>query len=646
MKKIILAILLFASISIANAQVQFDALTITPQKPKAGETVSFQFDGKMSPLTDEKKVDIVVYLFGKKGLKVIEPQILQKGKLYSGSFKTDDNTAAIAFGFSVSENKIKDNNSGKGFIIPVYGNDGQPLSDYYLWAGRLHNTNGYGEILFDMKPDIEKNLALLEEGIKLNPAAKNDPAYLSSYLAAINSVKSKEGEPIVMQLLKDIEAKPELAEADYNILSGWYSRLKMKSTGDSFAAIRKVKFPNGAWKKQELSGAITKAKDAEAKRAAFEEYVKAYPPIEEDMATVNYYKTVVATAYHKEKNYDAFKTLAKDLPVAERVGLYNNLSWNMALAKENLADAKLLSYEATDWAKKQIATPTEKKADSYTNKQWVDHRKNQYGMFADTYSFILYNMGDYKNGYTYAKEAATITKFKNAEYNERYSQLLVKTVPAATAKKEIEQFVKEGAATPKTKELLKELYIKEKKTESGYVAYLSKLEMAAKLKRKAELAKTMINETAPKFNLKDLDGNDISLAGLKGKIVVVDFWATWCGPCIASMPAMKIAQENLKARGDVAFVFIDTWESADNKKQNAADFMKKNDYPFHVLMDDDNKVVSDFKVSGIPTKFIIDKTGNVRFKSIGFGGNNDALVDEVSMMVEMASADKADKYVK
>ena len=57
------------------------------------------------------------------------------------------------------------------------------------------------------------------------------------------------------------------------------------------------------------------------------------------------------------------------------------------------------------------------------------------------------------------------------------------------------------------------------------------------------------------------------------------------------------------------------------------------------MLDDENKVVADFKVQGIPSKFVIDKNGNIRFKSVGFGGNDDGLVDEITMMVEMASAD-------
>ena len=76
--------------------------------------------------------------------------------------------------------------------------------------------------------------------------------------------------------------------------------------------------------------------------------------------------------------------------------------------------------------------------------------------------------------------------------------------------------------------------------------------------------------------------------------------------------------------------------AGNNKLQNAKDFMTNKNYPFYVLMDTDNKMVEDFKVSGIPTKFVIDKEGKIRFKAIGFNGNDDALVDELTTMIELA----------
>ena len=107
MKKILLAAISFILICIANAQVKFDALSVTPQMPQAGQMVSFKFDSKLSSLIVEKKIDIVVHIFSRNGSKALEPKILQTGTVYAGNFKLDSNTACIAFAFSAKDGKKK-----------------------------------------------------------------------------------------------------------------------------------------------------------------------------------------------------------------------------------------------------------------------------------------------------------------------------------------------------------------------------------------------------------------------------------------------------------------------------------------------------------------------------------------------------------
>ena len=158
-----------------------------------------------------------------------------------------------------------------------------------------------------------------------------------------------------------------------------------------------------------------------------------------------------------------------------------------------------------------------------------------------------------------------------------------------------------------------------------------------------EIRKSMINETSPSFALMDLDGNNVSISELKGKVVVVDFWATWCGPCKASFPGMQRMVNKYRNNPNVRFLFVDTWEKGDDKKKLAADFINANKYTFQVLMDNEDKVVSMFKVEGIPTKFVIDPKGMIRFKSVGYSGNDEKLVTELTAMIDLASQPAEEK---
>lgn len=120
--------------------------------------------------------------------------------------------------------------------------------------------------------------------------------------------------------------------------------------------------------------------------------------------------------------------------------------------------------------------------------------------------------------------------------------------------------------------------------------------------------------TAPDWSLLDKDGNKIALSQLKGKVVVIDFWATWCGPCKQAMPTIQKLYNTYKNKG-VVVLGINVSENADPVK-----FMKDNGYNYKLLLNGD-QVATNYKVEGIPTMYVIDKNGKIVFGQSGVGQN-------------------------
>jgi len=158
------------------------------------------------------------------------------------------------------------------------------------------------------------------------------------------------------------------------------------------------------------------------------------------------------------------------------------------------------------------------------------------------------------------------------------------------------------------------------------IVFLSSLTGLAKASRltTAKDSLPVLNRPAPEFRLKDTEGKIVSLSDFKGKVVVIDFWATWCVPCRQSFPAMEKALNHFKGQGDVVFLFIDTRETSPNFKKLVKMQMKKNQYPFNVVFDEtgpdglQNKQYLIYNMPGIPTKFIVDAKGIIRYQLVGF----------------------------
>ncbi len=126
------------------------------------------------------------------------------------------------------------------------------------------------------------------------------------------------------------------------------------------------------------------------------------------------------------------------------------------------------------------------------------------------------------------------------------------------------------------------------------------------------------NQTGPSFSVKDLSGGIVSSAGLKGKVVIINFWATWCPPCRAEIPDFVDFYNQNKTRGvEIIGLSLDALTGGPATADQLRPFVQKNRMTYPVVVATE-KIVRDFDPGdAIPTTFILDKLGRIRHKQVG-----------------------------
>jgi peroxiredoxin len=139
---------------------------------------------------------------------------------------------------------------------------------------------------------------------------------------------------------------------------------------------------------------------------------------------------------------------------------------------------------------------------------------------------------------------------------------------------------------------------------------------------------------APAIKLKAINGRDLSLADQKGKVVLIDNWATWCPPCKASLPHIQQlgADQSLADKGLVVWAV-----NAQESKATVDRFMDDNHFTFIVLMDEKGTTLRDYFVSGIPTTILVGRDGTVKKTFVGYAG--DATAKQIDDAVNQALAE-------
>lgn len=116
------------------------------------------------------------------------------------------------------------------------------------------------------------------------------------------------------------------------------------------------------------------------------------------------------------------------------------------------------------------------------------------------------------------------------------------------------------------------------------------------------------------FTLDKMNGGVLDVEELKGKVVFINFWATWCPPCIAEMPSIQKLYDKYKDNPDIAFIILNV-EGPEEKK--VGKFINKKDYTFPIYFPNATQIPKVYESNGIPTTFVIGKDGFIAYKKVG-----------------------------
>lgn len=302
----------------------------------------------------------------------------------------------------------------------------------------------------------------------------------------------------------------------------------------------------------------------------------------------------------------------------------NNLAYEWARRGVNLDSALALAQRAVDISRERL--PKRKPA-GFSDEAWRETVQLVQGNYLDTYGWALYKRGRMGQALEALEQAAGLAPDPTIDYH--YGMALHKSGRADSAIVRLSQAVAAGIEdSAEARAELERIYLERHRSLRG----LDRLVAGAREKLAESRAKTMAAEAgklvgspAPDFSLEDMEGRKRSFSELRGKVAVLDFWAVWCGPCLKSMPHLQRTHQKFRDKGAAVWgINLDE----PGKLEQARRYVADQGLEFPMVLGGKMGAGLDraYQVTGIPTTFVIDKKGVIRFRHIGYREKLDELL--------------------
>ncbi|GAB4013669.1 hypothetical protein GCM10028808_33480 [Spirosoma migulaei] len=622
--------LLVIALSFAQAQFCF-----SPERPQIGQIVSFTYSPQTTPLAKDSLLEGRFVRYGVPSrMYISQPAtatLVRQGNDYIGEvfIPKKDVTGIMLFFRNSKTPQHTDLNNGQFYVIPVCDESGRIVP---------HVTGGQASVFTrshfmnetNFRPDPNWIVTLYEHELVQNPELR--PLYWSDHLAALIKQKKPGYGPKVKAAIESyLASRPNPTLTELTDATRLYESMGDFQKVNALRERLKTVEPAGSLVQKDRAIAIRAETNWARQKAAYEAFVREFP-ISPHLLDLS---VIMTNGYFKNNDIRGLVEFVDQLPVAQTdVLVLNTIAFQLADERRSLPEAEQLVKRGLTVLKTQSKPRT-------IAGNWDTEKQSRQRQLMNTYARALEQQGKYADAYTAYQEVVSINDVENSDprTNERYFQCALRTNHVADVLPVVEAIVQVDRATTGLKTALRDWYAKQAgNTPAKADAYLADLEADTKADQRDELQQKLINEPAPAFALNDLLGRTISSSAFKGKVIVLDFWATWCGPCIASFPAMQQAQSRFQNDPNVRFLFVNTREGG--PVQRVHNFMEKHPYNFVVPLDGQQKVANAYKVQGIPTKVVIGPNGRVRYRQIGFSGDPEATVNELTLVVEMLKEGK------